>query len=292
MDVAPRPDAADAPSSSCGVPLPGAVWADWPMPDPTATGVPRAQGYDTTTTAGVAIDRVTGLGWQRVLPTRTFEWREAADYCGCLTLGGHDDWRLPTRIELVSLVDFTRADPAIDPVTFPDTPFEWFWTSSPLADSDPPAAWYVAFFDGDTHHASVETSYHVRCVRGGSGAPQPRYAVAADGASVLDLGTGLTWQRAVGSPRTWDAARTTCKSLALAGGGWRLPDMKELQTLIDERRTDPAIDPVAFPDTPGEGFWTSPPLAATPPFAWFVSFEGGIAYNSDAGHLYNVRCVR
>jgi hypothetical protein len=274
-------------ASSCGEGGPGNVWANWPMPDPAAGS---AALYDTAS-AEVAVDRVTGLGWQRGVAGGMFDWRRASEYCGCLVLGGHDDWRLPTRIELVTLVDFTRQDPAIDGKAFPDTPFEWFWTSSRLAGSDPPAAWYLGFFDGDTHHASLDTSYRVRCVRGGAGGTAPRYAIAGD--TVADKRTGLTWQRAVDpGRRTWADARSYCAGLPLAGGGWRLPDMKALQTLIDESRTDPAIDVTAFPQTPGEGFWALPALAGQAPFAWFVSFESGIAYNSDAGHLYSVRCVR
>jgi hypothetical protein len=283
-DAAAEAADAPAPPASCGASPGGGVWAAWPMPDAT-------RGYDLST-PGIAVDRVTGLGWQRVLSPELHDWAGARATCDCLTLGGYDDWRLPTRIELVSLVDFTRQDPALDPQAFPDTPFEWFWTASPRAESDPPAAWYVAFFDGDTHHASVDVPYHVRCVRGGAAAAKPSYTIQADG-TVADGRTRLTWQRAVEPvQRTWKDAATYCRGLPLAGGGWRLPDVKELQTLIDESRRGPAIDPQVFPETPAEGFWTSPPLAGMPTFAWFVSFDGGIAYNSNEEHLYNVRCVR
>ncbi len=63
----------------------------------------------------------------------------------CAALG--EGWRLPTRVELLSLVDDTRADPAIDTERFPDTKSAAYWTSTPFA-SDSSYAWFVSFYDG------------------------------------------------------------------------------------------------------------------------------------------------
>src|SRR4051794_35043531 len=66
--------------------------------------------------------------------------------------------------------------------------------------------------------------------------------------TVHDLRTKLTWQQAVPSGvHPWADASTLCTSLDLDGKGWRLPSVTELETLIDESRSSPAIDPVAFP---------------------------------------------
>jgi hypothetical protein len=272
-------------------PAPARPWATWPMPAPGTTG-PRAPSYDTSS-PGLVLDRLTQLTWQRAPYPDLLDWQAATDHCACLTLGGHDDWRLPSRIELVSLADYTRANPAIDPVAFPGTPDEWFWSSSRRPDSDPPTAFYVAYFDGNTHRAALDVPYRVRCVRGGTATPSvhPAYVLSAD--TVTDPGTGLTWQRRFDpTERIFSDAASHCAALPLGGGGWRLPDMKELQTLIDETRSDPAIDEAAFPETPGEGFWAGHRLVETAGFAWFVSFSGGIAYNSPEDHPYRVRCVR
>jgi hypothetical protein len=289
-------DAADAAApAACAVTPPGSRWAEWPVPDPTTTGArTRRHSYDTST-PGVVLDRVTGLTWERAVDPGMFTRDGASERCACLMLGGHEDWRLPTRIELVSLVDFTRTDPSIDVGAFPDTPFEWFWSSS-LVEGDPAVAWYVAFFDGNTHKNSVDVEHRVRCVRGpaaaDAGAPAQRYTVPGDG-TLVDTRTGLAWQRAVDATnRTWNDARTACARLPLAGGGWRLPDMKELQTLIDETRSEPAIDVAAFPGTPNESFWTSTPLAGMPSDAWFVAFPTGISYSNGIERLYRMRCVR
>ena len=83
-----------------------------------------------------------------------------------------------------------------------------------------------------------------------------------------------------------------CDALTLDGAGWRLPSMHELQSLIDESRAAPAIDPEAFPATPSEGLWAGTALAGVPGSAWFVSFDEGIAYNAVYEHPYRFRCVR
>jgi formylglycine-generating enzyme required for sulfatase activity len=276
------PDAA-APAA-CGTGTGGNAWAGWPMIEP------RQRRYDLGT-AGVVLDQDTRLMWQRQAAPNELDWDSAGAYCGCLSLGGFDDWRLPTRIELLTIVDYTKQDPSIDETIFPDTPVTWFWTSSTVAEQ-PLAAWYLSFMDGNTHDAAKEVSYGVRCVRQGNPGRQP-YQVSPDGSTVTDPTAKLTWQRALdGKVRSWEEARAHCAQLPLAGGGWRLPTMAELQTLIDESAAEPAIDQKAFPDTPRQGFWCSTPLADQPPYYWFVGFDRGIAYNSMSMHEYNVRCVR
>jgi len=55
-------------------------------------------------------------------------------------------------------------DPAIDVATFPETPSDYFWTSSPLADSAL-SAWYIFFLDGNAHSTGIDSSYRARCAR-------------------------------------------------------------------------------------------------------------------------------
>jgi hypothetical protein len=288
-------DAAPGAGGRCPETPPGSRLAVWPIPHP-AEALPgpmaRAHSYDTSSPE-VVVDRVTGLAWQRRVDAQTRSWAAASEYCACLTLAGEDNWRLPTRMEMVSIVDFTRNTPAIDPTAFPDTPPEWFWTSSRRPD-DPTLAWYVYFENGFSNFIEQGTAYRVRCVRssgpGGDG-PLRRYRPA--GGTVLDVGTGLTWQQtADATMRTWAEAKAACAALPLAGGGWRLPSMKELQSLIDDNRASPAIDPVAFPDTSSDPFWSGTPVAGFPDSAWRVSFMHGYTYDSKDFNPYLVRCVR
>jgi hypothetical protein len=75
--------------------------------------------------------------------------------------------RLPTRIELVSLIDFTQT-PTIAVATFPGTQSAGYWTSSTYPGAAGPEPWYVDFSDGTVKHtSSTQTSLNVRCVSGG-----------------------------------------------------------------------------------------------------------------------------
>jgi hypothetical protein len=284
----------DAPAApACPVTPPGSRFATWKIPHPAGTeGAGSPHSYDTSA-AGVVVDRVTGLMWQRSLDADPRSWADATSYCACLSLGGHQDWRLPTRMELVSLVDFTRHSPAIDVAAFPDPPIAWFWTSSRWAD-DPTFAWYLYFENGFSNFNDQEATYRVRCVReppARPDAPAERYTIS--GGTVLDAVTGLTWQQAVDETgRTWAEAKAHCSALDFAGGGWRLPSMKELQSLVDDSRASPSIDTEAFPDTPLDPFWTATAVVQTPGSAWRVSFVHGYTYDAANYYTYLTRCVR
>ncbi len=123
-------------------------------------------------------------------------------------------------------------------------------------------------------------------------APAGRYGVAAE--TVSDNRTGLTWQRAVpGDNYPWAAAETYCNGLKLADfSDWRLPNKLELESLVDDTRFKPAIDPSAFPSTPSDGFWSASPYVGESGSAWFVHFGIGYSDNVGKGYAYRVRCVR
>jgi hypothetical protein len=261
------------------------------MPNARLPGLPSPHSYDTQVD-GTVLDRVTGLMWQRSVDNKFMTFQSAQRQCDQLTLAGHDDWRLPSRIELVSILDMTRTQPSIDIETFPGTPNDWFWTSSLAADK-PSAAWYVYFYFGYPKTDDMSNQFSVRCVRTqvSRPAPKPRYDIKA--ADVRDIATGLRWQRAV-SPKTFqfDGARSYCAHLTLAGKkGWRVPTMGELLTLIDERAAAPMIDGEAFPGTPGEPFWTSSTFANGPALMWYVRFDQGSGLYGRPIEPFRVRCV-
>jgi hypothetical protein len=126
--------------------------------------LPHPQAYDVST-SGIVTDRVTGLHWQQTLDTTARSWTEATSYCAGLPAAG-GGWRLPARIELLSIVDYTRTNPMIDPVAFPSTPGGAFWSSSSVA-GDSTSAWIVYFgFGTSMVYADQSTNAHyVRCVR-------------------------------------------------------------------------------------------------------------------------------
>jgi hypothetical protein len=117
-------------------------------------------------------DTITGLVWQRdgsgtragCAAGTTCTWAEANAYCASLALGGTAGWRLPARMELLTIVDFTVINPSIYSTAFPNTSAYWFWTSSLLASSSG-SAWGVSFYDGNSADIVLSTTIWVRCVR-------------------------------------------------------------------------------------------------------------------------------
>ncbi len=139
------------------------------------TAAPPAPSHPASTSAnhtvtdyGSVIDHAGGLEWQREPFPDEMTWEESDKACRALQLGGHTDWRLPTRIELLTLVDDTRYEPAIDTERFPNTPSTWFWTSTPRASAPSGFAWIVNFSYGLSNYDLRDSSFRVRAVRGAS----------------------------------------------------------------------------------------------------------------------------
>jgi len=130
--------------------------------------------------------------------------------------------------------------------------------------------------------------------------PTTRFVVLSGGL-VRDTLTQLVWQRDGSGTRTgcsgsgsltctWAEANSYCSSL---GSGFRVPTVKELNSLVDLTVTSGAmINQDAFPSTPAEWFWTSSPYAGLSGFAWYVHFHSGFVTTNGVGFNYRVRCVR
>ena len=114
--------------------------------------------YMVNAAQGLVTDVRTGLVWQHPANTGTYTWDQAATYCRGLGSGS----RVPTLKELLTLVDPTRARPAIDIKAFPSTIQEWFWTSSNRASAGPAA---VSFATGASGFYRATEALRVRCVR-------------------------------------------------------------------------------------------------------------------------------
>jgi hypothetical protein len=125
---------------------------------------------------------------------------------------------------------------------------------------------------------------------GAAAAPATRFQVRDE--IVVDRATGLTWTRGnVGDKRlTHEEAVKACAELQLDGGGWRLATIKELLSLVDYERHDPAIDPAFKCDS--AWYWTATPAASVSFCAWGVYFDvGGASWRGrDSGGF--VRAVR
>lgn len=155
-------------------------FAEWSMPDHEA-GAQTAPSYEPSDST--VVDKITHLVWQKDPPATyagctgnnammgdTCTWAEAKAYCSspelAASLGG-TGWRLPTKIELESLVDRTRSNPAIDPALGqPSSAYTYwiFWTAS--ADLHHAGnAYFVDFSHGASSSFPATTSYRARCVR-------------------------------------------------------------------------------------------------------------------------------
>lgn len=114
---------------------------------------------------------------------------------------------------------------------------------------------------------------------------------------VQDVATGLTWARAIGPVSyTGDGAIEYCKNYSLAPGGWRVPTVAELVSLLDLEKSvpGPLIDSAIFANTPSDRFWTSTAYPGSV-FLSYVDFgrgETGQQVRYDTNSLYYVRCVR
>jgi len=114
--------------------------------------------------------------------------------------------------------------------------------------------------------------------------------------TVTDIATGLTWQQEDDNvQRAWEAAITYCEGLNLSDHqDWRLPNIKELRTIVDMTTGFPAIDPIAFPGTNAMDFyWSATTYASSSGSAWHVGFsDGTVSYRYKEDATYYVRCVR
>jgi hypothetical protein len=132
----------------------------------------------------------------------------------------------------------------------------------------------------------------LRATLGHAATPPCRYTVA--NGTVRDLMTKLVWQQAAApGSYTWAEAATYCASLTVEGtGGWRLPTIKELLTIVDDSKSNPAVDTTYFPGTSGD-FWSSTAMAGTSSSAWNLSSDWGYPDPSlPPTSKANVRCVR
>jgi hypothetical protein len=159
-------------------------------------------------------------------------------------------------------------------------------------------------------------SYYVRAVRGGQsgvlgdpaiGSFDTVDSILSDSVStatggytdngdgtVTDTSTSLTWQKASSSGKTWEQALAYCENLQLGGyTDWRLPTIKELQSLVNYyNRYSPAINTAYFPDTDSSFYRSSTTSASSTGDAWGVHFGDGHGNYGDKSNSLYVRAVR
>jgi hypothetical protein len=135
-------------------------------------------------------------------------------------------------------------------------------------------------------------------------APDSRYTNHGNG-TVTDTATGLMWKQCVeglsgpvcasGAAQTfaWQGALQHAQGHSFAGySDWRLPNINELSSLVEERCYGPSINTTLFPNTPSECFWSSSPSTDYSDGAWGVRFDSGIVGDDVRNDGISVRLVR
>ena len=123
---------------------------------------------------GAAVrDEETGLVWEKTLETIELSWTAARVACADKDVGGRRGWRLPSVIELASLVDPSiRTGPTLPPGhPFTNVEMDAYWSATTIS-GNPNSAWLVFFDTGKVLNGFKTIIFHSWCVRGGMNADQ------------------------------------------------------------------------------------------------------------------------
>jgi len=232
---------------------------------------------------GTVTDLNTGLMWQKAYATEKMSYQDALDEADSFDLAGHDDWRLPDIKELYSLIVFTGTDP--DPMAsstsglepFIDDAFDFrygdvgsgervidaqYATSTEYGSTTMGGnftVFGVNFADGRIKgYPGDRPMFEVKYVRGNPHYGKNDFKDNGDG-TITDTATGLMWDKNDSAQGLlWEDALSWVKQKNdenhLGYSDWRLPDVKELQSIVNYARSpditgSAAIDPV-FECTP------------------------------------------
>ncbi|MBI3880593.1 MAG: sulfatase-like hydrolase/transferase, partial [Verrucomicrobia bacterium] len=259
---------------------------------------------------GTVTDNVTGLMWQKAdggEMTLSNALLYAATNLNSANFAGYADWRLATVHELMSILNHDKVNPALNANFFTASGVtnygEVYWWSRDQQ-LNRTNQWCANAGGGvgpkpisETISAGGTLNYRVRCVRGATApatnSPTHHFVNNANG-TITDTDTGLTWQQGeVGAATDWTNALTYAENLVLGGfQDWRLPNIKELESLNDETLASPSIDTNYFPNAKSARYWSSTTQFGHATNAWWNEFVGGITSYDLKPTAYWVRAVR
>ena len=210
------------------------------------TCVPQSFTVQTISGDNIVVDNNTGLEWQQTMPEETFTWDDAVAYCENLTYAGYDDWRLPSQIEIHIISDKGRAIPVFDKTYFQQITVSdesRFWTSTEYNYGTVHDAYFIYYRPPYFEHLDKTSKSNVVCVRGNK-LPTANFTTLEISEDVVftDSTTGFMWQK-IDISNTWQYALGYCDDLTYAGySDWRLPNLNELESLLNDNSTEPYSD--------------------------------------------------
>ncbi|MHB1183200.1 MAG: Lcl C-terminal domain-containing protein [Desulfobulbia bacterium] len=266
------------------------------------------------------LDHLTGLAWTRDANLNEFPltWQESLAFIAGMNRhkwAGYDDWRLPNRRELRSLMSYQAKKPSL-PVEHPFTNIflGWYWTSTTAA-IHPAYAWWIhlegarMFYGRKDQYAlfwpvrgagdnllprTGQITCHdalgreIPCHAGGQDGehrhglawPQPRFTDL--GETVLDNLTRLIWLKdgdVGGKTMTWrqalDLIGEINRTTLHGSNDWRLPDINALESLVDCSQAEPAL-PAGHPfHRVREAYWSATTSFFETDWAWALYLHKG-----------------
>ena len=275
---------------------------------------------------GTITDLTTGLMWVQARGTQS-PWAAAISNAANCRVGGYTDWRAPTIKELYSLVKSTGANGnsltnATGYIPYIDTNYFGFayggtsttvgsriidaqdWSANYYGSTvmgGQAAAFGYNFTDGRIKGYPPANDNYIRYVRGNPGYGRNKFVNNGDG-TISDQATRLMWARNdSGTSLSWSNALAWAQAQNAANylghNDWRLPNAKELQSIVDYTRSpditaSPALDPVfnctQITNEAGQAdypfFWASTTLITGPASAegLYVCFGRAMGYVNNA----------
>lgn len=243
----------------------------------------------------IVTDKETGLIWQDdTAVTTKVKSADISGYCGTVTLGGHTDWRLPTRKELGSLINYSPTASHAMPSEFLNVATssgDFYATSTSYNASN---MYAIRFDTGREQYQPTASSKYVRCVRGNTMSNNTCQQLGITPLVGCTDGS-LLWRNDVPTTASsWEDAISYCEGLTEFSGGWRLPNIAELKSIIDDNSTTHVNS--AFNNANSDKqFWSSTSHApsSTANFAWTITFSNGqsVTANKNSSTKHYVLCV-
>ena len=249
---------------------------------------------------GTITDTITGLMWQQT-DGGEMTIENATIYCDTLTLGGYTNWRLPSAHEAFSILNLQNNNPALDILYFTKTAAEYWWTNDKQT-NDANKIWCTNAGGGIGNHPKTETisaggtkKFHVRAVREVT-IPTVILNHFSDNSNgtITDNLTNLVWQK---EPNTiavsWENALLYANNLILENDSdWRIPNIKELQSLNDEGFVNPSVNTSIFSNIGVKKYWSSTTQQNQTTNAWYWNTQFGITTYDPKINSNYIICVR